>query len=246
MKAYRITNPQSLSSRGFFHDLFLTFEDSHINIEWLQNSGDAYLVDFAYYFQHSGDKTVSPIIDVCYNKDTETLEGTLAIAQSFWKLYGESLQNEWNNFTATYSPVQPYDVTEETEYEHEGTDGDEYSGTITNAHSGHVIDTRSDTDNNVETKLYGFTGETAVPSDIVTTESKNDREYRNDNVTKTLANGRSGSEHSEDTLTVHKYGNLGVIDKSTLLQRDIDLWKQNFFITILFPKVDEYLTLPIY
>ena len=94
--------------------MFLSLDGTSVTIEWLTSLGDAFLVDFAYFFQHSGDKTVSPVIDVCYNKSTETLEGTLAIAQSFWKLYGDSLQKEWLNFTTEYSPIQPYDVTEET------------------------------------------------------------------------------------------------------------------------------------
>ena len=57
---------------------------------------------------------------------------------------------------------------------------------------------------------------------------------------------RTTSDSANDELMTTKKGNLGVVLPSQIMGSEIELWKQSFYLNIMFPLFDKILTLPIY
>ena len=81
-----------------------------------------------------------------------------------------------------------------------------------------------------------------------TATTGNDTETYNatdtDTGTKTHANSGTDSEEGERTLT--RYGNIGVTTSQQMLQAERDLWVWNYIENVVFPAVDEVLTIQTY
>lgn len=244
MKAYGI---QTLSSQGFFHDLY---EFSQATggpvIPFLTVAGTDAELDRYYYFVQSGDKTASKILRMFYDEETGlSSDDRRKIASSFWEVYGLMLLREWANYTVQYDPENQYDVYEETDYTHEAdgrmddarTEDITYQGSETNALTGD--DTTS--------KVYGFDSSTSVGAGETlhgATNTLTFSEGRTD--AKSYGGYKTTEDSSTDDLDTHKYGRLGTISMGELMGREIQVWMWNFYTQCLFPAVDKMLTIPIY
>lgn len=225
------------SGDGFCVDLYTYAQDEQIEIPFLATNTDATQLDFYYYLSWSGDKIISPALEkiMAQFDDWTDPEAREVIVSTFWKIHGEQLLRQWENFTREYDPIDDYDITEETDYTHSGRgnvtdsgdDKHQKTGQVTTTDSGWAYD--SDTEKNTDKSLTVY-GQGETPFEDKTVYGKE----------------RATSESANDDLTIHKYGNLGINPISDFLKKDIELWKWNFYKKIFFPALDSFLTIPIY
>lgn len=241
MEAFQIRSPLDY---GIVRAIYDTHNPLAIppEIPFLPSEEAVERLDNAYYFMWSGDKITSPLLDKMYVKSAAVHLDKELLANMFWDIYGAQLMKQWENFVREYDPVNVYDITEKTHYDHSGGS----SGTDTNVRSGNVQQTGKSTDTD-SAWAYDQTG-AAQGRPVSRTETVID----SNNPMKTIYNDvtdgrtRSGTETADDDLYTHKYGNLGVQPISLLIKQDIDLWKLNFYRNIFFPALDSFLAIPIY
>lgn len=253
MKMYGIT---TLTSEGFFHDIYEIIHDPQTPdiAPWMTGEVGAQSLDRYYYFVHSGDKFASRMIESQYDEETGiSAENRLLIAKMFLDVHGVMLNRQWANYVKQYDPLQPYDVTEETDYTHGNISTVEDDGTVTTERKGKeesLVASRSDTDS-----VYGFnSGTTPVPSEKTdfgqvtntTTYGGDGTESQKREDVRTLDTVKTSRDNSTDDLTTHKYGTLGTTSMAEIMSSEIKTWMWNFYLKCLFPAVDSMLTIPIY
>lgn len=226
------------SDTGVVVDLYSFMTSLGVEIPFLPDVATAQAVEFYYYLSWSGDKIISPALEKIMEQfDDWTSTGARnAISNAFWKIHGEQLLRQWENFTREYDPIDDYDITEETDYSHSGSGSATDSGDDKRQKTGQVettndvwgINSTSGVDADRSTTVYGQGVNAPLEDKIVYGKS------------------RATSESATDDLTIHKYGNLGINPISDFLKKDIDLWKMNFYKSIFFPALDSFLTIPIY
>lgn len=217
------------------------------------NGGEiAMYVDNYYYYAWSGDKFVSPMVRKL--KEANGLTWQANVAKSVWAVIQQQLFKEWAAFTARYDPVANYHVTETVDYEHSGSNSYTDSGSDTRKQKGKIIQGGSVTTENKASTYESDGKQTGMSiSRYGKDGAANDQFYTqygdgNTPLENELVYGktREGSESGSDDLTTEKYGNLGILPAAQLLQMDIELWKINFYTTIMFPLIDKAIALPIY
>ena len=107
-----------------------------------------YLQDIAvinqdYYYSHSGSKIVSPLVDYFLDDVGKlTNNGCYSLARIIVNDYKTNWDKIYKVLTIDYSPIENYDLTEESTdsrshtSDHTGTDGTTHTGTDTTAHTG--------------------------------------------------------------------------------------------------------------
>lgn len=215
---------------------------------WLpDDNGLLRQVENYYYFSWSGDKYISPLIEKFYDEHLGITHET-EIAQMFYATHNMKLTKLWNDYVAEYEAINPYDVHEELDYSHSGENEVSNSGNDTNVRTGSVEESGTVRDTR---QVYPYDGNVAKNESIVTSVRGADGDSIETNynqVTDTFTHGKtsSGTDSATDDLDTHKYGNLGILPMARILGEDIELWKMDFYTTILFPMLDRFLTLPIY
>lgn len=225
---------KSLGSDGFIVKLYECIVNAgEISFAgYLSSEPVAHRLDDFYYYGWSGDKECSPLME----KLGGTPEGIIEIVASFWEIHGQQFYRLWQNFTKEYDPIDNYDVTETTVYQHQGGGTVNDRGNDTKSTYGDVqttndlwgVNSTNPVDSDKTTVNYGAGGEDALV---------NKMQYGKD---------RTTSETANDDLTIHKKGNLGINPISKFLKDDIELWKWNFYCQILFPMIDKHIAIPIY
>lgn len=200
-----------------------------------------------YYFSWSGDKYISPLIEKFYDEELGITHET-DIAQMFYVTHNMKLTKLWNDYAAEYEAINPYDVHEELDYIHSGENEVTNSGDDTNVRSGSIGESGTIRDTR---QVYPYDGNVAKNESIVTSVKGADGDgvaTTFNNVQDKFTHGKksSGIDAAVDDLDTHKYGNLGILPMARILGEDIELWKMDFYTTILFPMLDRFLTLPIY
>ena len=253
LTVYGITN---LYNEGFFSDVWAIATDEHsvYLAPWLPREDVAHSLDRYYYFVHSGDKTASMLLRRNYVDGSISQAHREIIAKMFLDTYGHQLNRLWADYVKEYDPLQPYDVTEETDYGHEadGTTTDDGSKSLTKTGSEQTV-TKSVTDND---KIYGFDSDTNAPvgdADTVMGERKSSINYGKDandgKADRVDTEGhyvlKTTHDESTDDLTTHKYGTLGTQPVAEILNKEIEVWMWNFYLKCMFPFADRMLTVPI-
>lgn len=242
MEAYEIT---SAADTGVVKDIFDCLADNEI--EWPFLTEDNMLsLDFYYNYSWSGDKTIGPAIEKMHDRFANWRD---LIARMFVDAYGLQLLRQWASFSAEYSPEHPYDVHEETNYEHTGSgsatdSGDDSkirSGKVNTKGGNNIYEYGTTYDDTANPQLVSKTIFDSEQGDLGTTTQYN-------NVTDKISYGkkRETEDGAEDSLDTHKYGSLGTMAVSQILRDEIDLWKWNFYTTVFFPLIDRLVALPIY
>lgn len=215
---------------------------------WLpDDNGLLRQVENYYYFSWSGDKYISPLIEKFYDEHLGITHET-EIAQMFYATHNMKLTKLWSDYAAEYEAVNPYDVHEELDYLHSGQNEVSNSGNDTNVRTGSIGERGTVRDTR---QVFPYDGNTPKNESIVTSVrgvDGGDVTTTFNNVTDTFTHGKtsSGTDSATDDLDTHKYGNLGILPMARILGEDIELWKMDFYTTILFPMLDRFLTLPIY
>lgn len=241
MEAFKIT---SLTKYGIIRAIYDTHNPlaDPPEIPFLPSEEVAKRIDNYYYFGWSGDKIISPMLEKLYQPSAASPLDEYELARMFWDIYGDQLMKQWENFTREYDPINDYDITEETDYLHSGTN----DGTDNNVRTGNVEQRGS----SIDTESAWSYDKTGVNEDRPVTKSKMEIDSNNPMKTQynqlTDARTRKGTESATDDLNTHKFGNLGVQPVSLLLKQDIELWKMNFYRNIFFPALDSFLAIPIY
>lgn len=211
-------------------------------------------IDNLYYLANSGDKFISPYLKRLLSYEYPSPTGwRVVVARDLYYMLHAQLMKEWAAFVAEYDPAAPYHITETVDYDHEA--GNEYtdSGSDTRKTKG-VIQQFGESKS--ENTAWTYENSSQKTSEVKTSsdETVNPLTTRYgtgvddnglDNIT-TYGKTRTGEESGHDDLTTEKYGNLGISPIAQSLQLDIELWKMNFYQTIMFPLFDKVLTLPIY
>lgn len=251
LTVYGVTN---LYSNGIFDDLWniVSDEQSVYLAPWLPREDIAASLDRYYYFVHSGDKTASMLLRRNFVDGHISDAHREIIAKMFLDTYGHQLNRLWGDYVKEYDPLQPYDVTEETDYGHEadGTVTDDGSKSLEKTGSEKTtIATVTDTDN-----IYGFDSDNPVGNTQDVQGARNsaitygvDSTGSQDKRIDTEGHYVLKTSHDESTddLTTHKYGSLGTQPVAEILNKEIEVWMWNFYIKCLFPFLDRMLTVPV-
>ena len=185
-------------------------------------------LDYVYFVNRIFNKTVSSLVEFYYNVSGD-------FTQLMEDLTGE-IQNvyfyKWNklakNFLQEYDVLKPYNVNESEDINMSYDSNKTTNSKITTTNSGRTDDS-----------VYGFNSSEAKGTTLSADENSNvvqgssDDNYETDNKTE-MGN--------KDRL---KTGNLGNHSFAELINKDIELWKNNF-IEIIFKDVDKLLTCPLY
>lgn len=250
MTVYGMTN---LYSEGFWSDVWSIVSDaqSPYIAAWIPREDIAHSLDRYYYFVHSGDKTATQLLRRNYVDGSISEAHREIIAKMFLDTYGQQLNRLWADYVKEYDPLQPYDVTEETDYGHEADGSVADGGDITVKRSGTektTVGSRTDND-----KVYGFdsvanypvgSNDTTYGEVAVTTKYGFGGDDREDK--RTLNTTKTTHDESSDDLTTHKYGTLGTQPVADILNKEIEVWMWNFYLKCLFPFADKMLTIPLW
>lgn len=185
-------------------------------------------LDLEYFGNHSGAKTISPLVHRLLNSQGELPIDVIKLLANMisdkyrigWQMLWQSLQNE-----SAYVPYENYDMHEES---HKTSTGADTANGADNTNHGKTSDTNL--------YHYGFNSTDKQPSGAETTS-----EGGSTNV----AHNNSETHNSEENGTLHRHGNIGVTTNQQMIESEIELRKKNFF-EIVYSDVDSVLALKIY
>lgn len=255
----------TLTSEGFFHDLWAYAQEPATPvIPFLALEAYATRLDTYYFWSHSGDKRISKIVRIGLDDDgVLTAAARSKIAETFWQVYSNQLLRQWGNYIAEYEPERPYDIHEETEYEHGNQTTVEDDGTVTDTKSGTVTNISGEQtggdwlygfDSDGQPTTTGGEGNSRFQTDDAYNRTRYGYNENGKGVTqddplenrRELDTLRTTRDKSNDELLTHKYGSLGTVAMGEIMTKEFEAWMWNFFINVLFPAVDHMLTIPIY
>lgn len=211
-------------------------------------SVDADVLDLDYIYNHSGYKTVAPMlyrfaeINVGGGNDPDLTSTQLA---SIGKILRAHYEKNWTKLWATMNVT--YDPLENYYREESGSDTLTKSGTVTDDGSddlthGEVV-TAGGTDT-TERSVYGYDSGTPAPSEKevytpLTTATHSGTDER------ALGNERTYDTTDETTYGKTTRGNIGVVTSQQMLREERDVWLWDFF-TVIYKDIDRVLTIPVY
>lgn len=259
-----------LSGDGFFGILadYMNGLQDFTMPDWLPTYAVGGLLDYEYHGNRSGLKTISPLVESIYDKNSEEIPNArlIKLCSMFLLMYGTSIDRQWANYVAEYNPIENYSLTESGSDIKTGNDTNVKSGNRTNKKDGSrtISKAESATENGTltnsassttENQIYGFNSSTGVNSDKSTNTQGTTTTFNNTDVetftnygdTETFNNVQDKMTYNNTvTHSLSRSGNIGVTTSQQMLQSDIDLWQWNFYRDYLFPLADKVLTLPIY
>lgn len=224
--------PEPLTGGGIFSAL------QSLNPPWVDED-IALQLDLAYYGNVSGGKVVSPLIDRLLTADKLTNLDMATLAGVLMATNKERWDREWATRSAEYDPIQNYNMEEHMEDDETVTEyGKSHTRTDNLTHS-----TTPNLTEQTTGDVYGFNSSGAVHSDKqvgTTTGTSTDHD------TGTQTDADTGSDTSTRNYKLTRKGNIGVTTTQQMLQSERDLWMWSYFYDVIFPDVDEVLTIPVY
>lgn len=228
-------------------------------------------LDLAYYGNFSGGKVVSPLIDRLLTASKLTTLDMATLAGVLMATNKERWTREWATRSAEYNPIENYNMTEEmqddetvTEYgrTHTRTDNLSHSETRTDNLTRTIDNQEITTPNLTSTSQQatrGFNSNLDVNTDKETatntgtnrvdtdgTEHNTGTQGTTGSDTGTQTDADTGSDTSTRNYTLTRSGNIGVTTSQQMLQSERDLWMWSYFYDVVFPDVDDVLTIPVY
>jgi hypothetical protein len=202
-------------------------------------------LDLQYFGNHSGKKSISPLVDSLLDYDLDPVALYSAdvdiLALTAKEMFMRSWTKAYEAFHLTYDPLVNYDITED--YNKSNT----HTGTVTDTGSvqyGHTIHTVTGQDATGTGKLYGFNSATAIPSDE--NVASNDTDSMETNAgTDTTGNTQTNNLTDTEGGTVRKYGDASVRTASEVITAELKLWRTNFFNSV-FEDLDTILSIQTY
>lgn len=237
MTRWEITTTNSAGIISELYDIYnsTTNDDEELTIPFIPNEQLAVRLNNYYYFGWSGDKYSSPMVEKYQQLAESPVVWQVEVAKAFWEVHGDELLRQWELFQKEYDPLASYDVHEGTGYSHTGGSSLTKSGFDSKVRTGMVTN---------KDYSYAYDSDTQKQDGESTTDYGDSMHGLTDLVT--YDSGNSTTDTADDTLTVHKSGNLGTTSFTKLLQDDMQLWVWDFYTKFFFPAIDSMIALPIY
>ena len=260
-------------------------------VPWIQDDISADILDTEYFYNYSGQKTISPLLRRYLNGAEKITDSQMvSLANIIYKIYIKNWNKLYTTLSLKYNPISNYDMTETETIENESTNSRSNTGTQTVADTGTKTTantgTQTETDTGTqansgsqnvnttttgsgENDVFGFNSVNAVGDSTTSTSASNtttstDSNTRTDNLTHqrtdalsqletdnlthqrtdNLSESGSGTDSTERTLT--RSGNIGVTTSQQMIESERDLWRWKFFFDVVFPDIDEVLTVATY
>lgn len=164
LKKITLNNLYDLTD-GIFTDL------QELDVPW-KEAGISTQLDIMYLGNHSGQKTISPLMRQFVEDDEISDANRATLAGVIFALYNDNWSREYATLSAVYNPIENYSMTEQmtndkTEIEYGRTD----TGSTSNTHS---IEGSESFIHNTSDKTTGSNGETKSGSEVRTPINKQD------------------------------------------------------------------------
>lgn len=202
-------------NEGIFHEM------KALGVEWL-NDDNAKLLDLEYYFNHSGDKLVSPLY--LRTMAIDSIYGLKTLASLILLKYGENWDRLFAAFYAEYNPIENYNMVQ--------TETPDITKTRLNK-----VKTDNETEVNNYESTHGFNSSDAVPTQnakqVQTVKSDPEKNYTDETETETGTRGLTRS------------GNIGVTTSQQMVESELKLREYNVYEKIM-SDIDKELALAIY
>lgn len=236
------------------------WQEENINLE----------LDSYYIYVHSGQKQISGLVNVFIGTVDHKLssESLTFIANILFAMYGKKWKKLWDTLEFEYNPISNYDMTErmiDDTTERNGTEtideSIDSSGSVSHGKTDTTTNNLLSTENNNRTTtrdIQGFNSDDYVPSDK-TAESTVDATKADTGTQTTVASGtdrntndtdrdysRDTSDTSVRNYTLTRSGNIGVTTSQQMIESERKLWLWNFFKAVVFPDLDDALTIEYY
>lgn len=197
-------------------------------IPWTPNG---LTLDLNYYGNHSGDKTISPLVKKMLNSDgvlTETALGQLAGV--LVALYSEQWKRKYDILSAQYNLLENYD-----RYETNSSEGTN-TGTVSRQSTGN--NTGSTTASNQQS-IYGYDSSEATPdNEAEGSTSSSETSTGSETMTNDLADTTAFESH------IH--GNVGVTTAQQMMTQELEFWSGFTFFEEVYKDIDKVLTIDVY
>lgn len=209
---------------GIFHYLAEYNVPWDMQPEWL---------DLDYHANHSGRKTISPLVDSLLIGTELTISDRETLAGVIFGMYGGQWTRRWNVLTSTYNPIENYNMVE--------NENTEASASSSQSSTGRVEHDGSDsTSGNALNKIYGFNATSGSNADE--TSTSNTTTY--DTSDSSTQSASDSSNQSADRLLTRS-GNIGVTTTQQMIESELQLRKHNFYADV-FADIDKILTTGVY
>ena len=193
------------------------------DVPWAEDD-IAILLDVEYYLNVSGEKIISPLVRKLLDDDGTLSDGNKeGIVGIIYALKAPYWAKQWATLSTQYNPIENYSMTETM------TDDETVS------EYGRVHTREDNLKDESKTAVYGFNS--SDPSDTGAGETTR---------TGVVTDRDSGEDTHTRNYGLTRSGNIGVTTSQQMLQSERDLWKWNFFRDVVFPDLDEILTLRVY
>lgn len=240
--------PNFLAGEGIFRYL----ED----MPWDVSS---YSLDFDYFGNISGEKSISPLVSkVLHEDEVLSEEKKKSLANIIKALYLPNWTRVWNVLTADYDPIENYNMIEEGTDNRKIANNREEEGKINRKENlskdtSNTVDTEQENNGTTEDKVSAFNSDEYSPSSQNREETKQKGKETqtgsetNDNAI-TDEENRKHKESGTDDLThkLTRHGNIGVTTSQQMLTSELEVRKTNFFRDIVYKDIDKVLTIGVY
>lgn len=212
------------------------------NVPW-KESIEHTALDVEYFYNISGQKYSSPLVGrVLGSNDTLTPSDVNSLANIIFNMFGRNWLEQYATLNYEYNPISNYDMTETETINGETSDTTTHTGTVGTVASENV--TGSSTGSN-QNDVFGFNSTTAVgdtssESSMTNTNTASGTNTRTDNLT----DANEGTK--EETRTLTRAGNIGVMSSQSLIEQQRNIWIWNFFYNVVFPDINKVLTIATY
>lgn len=251
MKLNELINP--FFEKGFFQALY-DFET--IRPIWLSDGMLAITLDFEYIFNHSGDKTVSPLIEKMYqlvlSGDLTPNDFMTQIVAMFYPRFNKKWDRLYNIYNASYNTLENANLTEMSN-----------DTTTENGNFTEDADTSDTTTYNTQDTVTGITTEgttintgyafnsdgngSPLNKQTDTNEQNGENAHTGtDTNIKNIAQTGTNEKITETAHTYNRHGSIGVVTPQTMLQQEVTLWTAFDFFGELYRDIDTIFTLNIY
>lgn len=235
------------------------FFDLMVDPPW-GDAVDAKVLDMIYFGEHSGSKLASPIVKKILSPDSKnTKQNRAKLASMVMTRNSVNWTKLWATVTAQYNPIHNYNMTEEilrTSNKHGeedvGRSTEEADVSTTSLGTKTSVEHGRTTDDVTYTYGYNSPNNEDNPSDKNVSTEGGTTDTVNSGTNSSTEN-RIGSDkenkvkndHSVDTETMRRYGNIGVTTSQKMVADERALWAWNFFDEV-FSSVDKTLALAVH
>ncbi len=181
-----------------------------------------HILDFDYFGNWSGNKIVSPLVDVLVSNNVLSDAHVTTLASLIYNLYNGKWSKLWATNNLEYNPISNYDMVEVMTNDSKVT-----------VYGRGVSKSVSSTDSN---NVFGFntTAENGVPADKSTS-------------TGSESSSTSGQDSETRNYRLTRSGNIGVTTSQQMIESERELWKLwDIMREAVYPDVDKILTISTY